>query len=87
MKRQIFGRKAGTDTEFALLISSDGVTSNGSKTDPEKLLEFEISNTRRAVKTLREKSIEGYVIFEGDTTHYLFTPKTDFVYPASNAKE
>lgn len=85
MMRQIFGRKVGTTAEFKLLISSDGATSSGLNQDAEKLLKFEISTTRKTVKALREKSIEGYVMFEGDTTHYLFTPKNDFVYPASNA--
>ena len=58
MKLQIFGRKVGTNTEFKLLISSDGSSSSGLKQDSEKLLEFELANARRAVKNLREKSIE-----------------------------
>lgn len=82
MKRQIFGRKEGSDADFALLIDSDGATSGGTKADPEKLREFEIANTRRAVATLREKKIEGYVLFEGDPAHYVFTPSNDFTYPA-----
>lgn len=82
MKRKIFGRKEGSGAEFALLIDSGGATSGGAKADPEKLREFEIANTRRAVTTLREKKIEGYVLFEGDPMHYDFTPTNDFTYPA-----
>ena len=81
MKRRIFGRKEGSDAAFALLIESDGATSGGTAADPEKLREFEIANTRRAVTTLREKKIEGYVLFEGDSTQYAFTPGADFTYP------
>jgi len=39
-------------------------------------------NARRQVQMLREKNIEGYVVFENDPTRYEFTPQADFVYPA-----
>ncbi len=81
MKRRIFGRKAGTNTDFQLLMESDGASGSGSRIDPEKLREFELVNTHRAVKNLREKMIEGYVVFDSDPTHYKFTPEVDFVYP------
>lgn len=81
MKRQIYGRKEGSGTTFELLIESPGAKSGSPNIDPEKMREFEIANTRRAVQTLREKSIEGYVLFEGDATRYVFTSKTDFQYP------
>lgn len=81
MKRQIFGRKEGSGAEFALLIESDGATSGSAKADPDKLREFEVANTRRAVATLRERKIEGYVLFDDDPTHYVFTPSNDFTYP------
>ncbi|WP_244103166.1 hypothetical protein [Burkholderia gladioli] len=38
---------------------------------------------RRAVAALRERGIEGYVLFENDSTRYAFTPEADFVYPAA----
>lgn len=81
MKSQIFGRKVGSNTTFNLLINSDGVSKLNPKADTKLIREFELSNTRRAVANLRERAIEGYVVFEGDSTQYLFTPKMDFVYP------
>lgn len=84
MKRQIFGRKHGSKGEYELLISSDGASSGGSKADTEKLFKFELENTRRSVKALRDKAVEGYVLFEGDSARYTFTPDVDFVYPAIN---
>lgn len=83
MKRQIFGRKEGTGDSFKLMIESDGATSGGNEFDPNKLRQSEFDNTRRVVKSLRDKAIEGYVLLEGDATHYVFTPSTDFVYPAT----
>lgn len=44
--------------------------------------EFVVASTRRAVKLLREKGVEGYVLFESDPTPYELTPDADFVYPA-----
>lgn len=85
MKRQIFGRKVGTKTEFKLLITSPCATSSGLNNDTEKLRRFEIMNTRNTVKILREKSIEGFVMFEGDITQYMFTPQIDFDYPLINS--
>lgn len=83
MKSQIFGRKVGSNTHFNLLVNSEGVSTISPKADTKLIREFELSNTRRAFANLRERAIEGYVVFEGDTTHYLFTPKMDFVYPSS----
>jgi hypothetical protein len=80
MKSQIFGRKVGSGVEPNLLISSNGASAGGNKkANPTKLRQFEIESTRRAVKALQEKSIEGYVLFEGDTQQYSFTPDSDFV--------
>jgi hypothetical protein len=83
MKSEIYGRKVGSNVECRLLMSSDGASSGGVKVDPKKLREFELANTRRAVAGLREKNIEGYVVFEGDPRRYEFTPGDDFVYPAN----
>lgn len=83
MKRQIFGRKEGSGDAFVLMIESDGASSGGSKADAGQLQQFEIANTRRAVNSLREKRVEGYVLFGDDSTHYVFTPLTDFEYPAN----
>lgn len=83
MKREIFGRKSGSNDHFKLMLSSDGATAGGSYIASGRLREFEIDNTRRAVKALRDKAVEGYVLFEGDTTRYVFTPSTDFIYPAT----
>lgn len=88
MKRQIFGRKAGGRGEFVLMIESGGASVHGhnkGKIDLERLRQFEIDNARQAVKALREKLIEGYVLFEGDSTRYLFTPDIDFVFPSKPA--
>lgn len=82
MKSQIFGRKAGSGAEMKLLISGEGATSAGRPADRGRLHEVEIANTRRAVSMLREKGVEGYVLFENDPARYRFTPDEDFVYPA-----
>lgn len=84
MKRQIFGRKVGSGVEMTLLISSDGATSGGRPADPGRLHEAEVASTRRAVGMLREKGVEGYVLFEGDPARYEFTPDDDLVYPPVN---
>lgn len=86
MKRNIYGRKVGSKKPFTLMFQSEGVSSGSYKPKPDtkelqQILQFEITNTRRAVKTLRERSIEGYVQFEGDSTKYAFTPAMDFDYP------
>lgn len=83
MKNQIFGRKVGSGTDTALLFESDGVSTGGQAIDAAKIADFVVANVRRRVQLLREKSVEGYVLFEGDPTRYEFTPDTDFVYPAS----
>ncbi|VVE52621.1 GTP-binding protein [Pandoraea terrigena] len=82
MKSQIFGRKAGSGAEMKLLLSGEGASSGGRPVDPGRLHEFEVSNARRAVKVLREKGVDGYVMFESDPARYEFTPDEDFVYPA-----
>jgi hypothetical protein len=84
MKSQIFGRKAGSGSAMTLLISSKGASTGGQLADPGKLHEFEVASTRRAVAVLREKGVEGYVVFESDPVRYEFTPDADFVYPAMN---
>lgn len=84
MKSEIYGRKVGSDKPFALLIEGAGATTSNKNAGPEELqtlLQFQIDSTRRTVKMLREKSIEGYVQFEGDSTRYAFTPTMDFDYP------
>lgn len=81
MKRQIFGRKIRTNDDYKLLLESECASSSGKNANPESILNFEIANTRRSVKLLREKSIEGYVIFGDDPKHYPFSPAIDFVYP------
>ncbi|VVE56777.1 hypothetical protein PAQ31011_05141 [Pandoraea aquatica] len=82
MNRQIFGRKAGSGAEMTLLISCEGASSGGRSADAGRLHEVEVANTRRAVRVLREKGVEGYVMFESDPARYEFTPDEDFAYPA-----
>jgi hypothetical protein len=82
MKKKIYGRKVGSKAEMALLIEGEGVSTGGVKFDQGELDQFAVANARRAVQTMRERGIEGYVVFEGDPTRYEFTPDTDFVYPA-----
>lgn len=84
MKRRIFGRKVGSSRDFFLMIKSEGTTSGGREVDPDKLRQFEIDSTRRAVKSIRERNVEGYVLFGEDPTYYTFTPSQDFVYPAKS---
>lgn len=83
MKKMVFGRKVGSEEPMALLLESDGVSSGGRSVEPGAVEEFALANARRQVQMLREKNIEGYVVFEHDPTRYEFTPETDFVYPAA----
>lgn len=83
MKKKIYGRKVGSREEMALLIEGEGVSTGGRKVDQGQLDDFALANTRRVVLTMRERGIEGYVVFENDPTRYEFTPDTDFVYPAA----
>ncbi|MBZ2207134.1 hypothetical protein [Massilia soli] len=83
MKKKIYGRKVGSKDEVALLIEGEGVSTGGVKVDQGELDQFSVENARRAVQGMRERGIEGYVVFEGDPTHYQFTPESDFVYPAT----
>ncbi|RNM03209.1 hypothetical protein [Ralstonia pseudosolanacearum] len=83
MKNRIFGRKVGSGSEMACLFKSDGASTGGKPSAPGVIDEFVVANARRRVKLLREKGIEGYVLFEGDPTPYEFTPDADFMYPAA----
>ena len=83
MKKKIDGRKVGSKAEMALLIEGEGVSTGGVKADQGKLDQFSLENARRAVQGIRERGIEGYVVFEGGSTHYEFTPESDFVYPST----
>lgn len=83
MKKKIYGRKVGTNVDMALLIEGEGVLTGGGKVDQGRLDQFSVENARRAVMAMRERGIEGYVVFEGDPKHYEFTPESDFVYPAA----
>lgn len=83
MKNKIYGRKVGAKVDMALLIEGTGVSTGGKKVDPGVTDEIAVSSARRAVQALRDKNIEGYIVFESDPTHYEFTPGKDFVYPAT----
>jgi hypothetical protein len=83
MKNKIYGRKVGSKEDMVVLIESDGVSTGGVKVDQGELDEFALAGARRAVQGVRERGIEGYVVFEGDPTRYEFTPEADFVYPAA----
>lgn len=83
MKKKIYGRKAGSKDDMILLIEGEGVSTGGVKVDQGELDQFALANARRAVQAMRERGVEGYVVFEGDPTSYAFTPDTDFVYPAA----
>lgn len=83
MKKKIYGRKVGSKDEMVLLIEGEGVSTGGVKVDQGELDHFALANTRRAVQAMRERGIEGYVVFEDDPTRYEFTPDSDFVYPAA----
>lgn len=83
MKKKIYGRKAGSKQEMILLLEGEGVRTGGVKADQGEVEHFAVTNARRAVQGMRERGIEGYVVFEGDPTHFEFTPDSDFVYPAT----
>jgi hypothetical protein len=83
MKKQVFGRKAGSQEPMVLLLESGGVSTHGKKVAPGVIDEFVVANARRQIQLLRDKNIEGYVLFENDPTRYEFTPQDDFIYPAN----
>lgn len=83
MKKKIYGSKVGSKESMVMLIEGEGVRNDGVKVDQGELNQFSVARARRAVQATRERGIEGYVIFEGDPTHYQFMPKSDFVYPAT----
>jgi hypothetical protein len=83
MKKKIYGRKVGSKADMALLIEGDGVSTGGVQVDQGELDQFAVASARRAVQGMRERGIEGYVVFDGDPTRYEFTPELDFVYPAA----
>jgi hypothetical protein len=83
MKKKIYGRKVGSKDDIALLIEGEGVSTGGVKADQGEMDQFAVANARRAVQGMRERGIEGYVVFEGDPTRYEFTRETDLVYPAA----
>lgn len=83
MKKRIFGRKAGSDEAMVLLFESGGVSTGGQKVEPGVLDQFAVDNARRQVQQLRERNVEGYVVFENDPMRYEFSPQADFVYPAA----
>lgn len=83
MKSKIFGRKVGSQSPMTLLLEGLGVSSGGKVGDPVFMMDFAIANARRSVQMLRDKSIEGYIVFENDPTQYMFTPESDFAYPAT----
>lgn len=83
MKKKIYGRKVGSKEDMALLIEGEGVRTGGVQADQGELDQFSVESARRAVQGMRERGVEGYVVFEGDPTHYEFTPESDFVYPAT----
>lgn len=85
MKNKIYGRRVGSSDEMALLSESDGASNSNSaiQTDPAVIDGFVIANARRFVQVLRDKNIEGYIVFENDPKHYDFTPEADFIYLAS----
>lgn len=83
MKNKIYGRKVRSTGEMVLLFESDGSSSSNSakKADPDVIAGFAIANARRSVQMLRDRNVEGYIVFEGDPRHYEFTPDSDFDYP------
>lgn len=85
MKNDIYGCKVGSSYEMALLCESNGEENSNSakRADQGLVADSVIANARRFVQALREKNIEGYIVFEGDPTHYTFTPEANFIYPAS----
>lgn len=83
MRNKIYGRKVGSKGDMALLIEGEDVRTGGVKVDQGELDQFSVESVRRAVQGLRERGIEGYVVFQSDLARYEFTPESDFVYPAT----
>lgn len=82
MKHKVFGRKVGSREPMSLLFEGMGASAGGQKVEQSVLDDFSLTNTHRQVQLLRDKNVEGYVVFENDPTRYEFTPQADFVYPA-----
>lgn len=68
---------------MVLLMESGGVSPGGQAVDAVLVDQVTLTNTRRQVQMLRDKQIEGYVVFENDPTRYEFSPGVDIVYPAA----
>lgn len=68
---------------MVLLMESGGVSPGGQTADAVLVDQVTLTNTRRQVQMLRDKQIEGYVVFENDPTRYEFSPGVDIVYPAA----
>lgn len=68
---------------MVLLMESGGVSPGGQTVDAVLVDQVTLTNTRRQVQMLRDKHIEGYVVFENDPTRYEFSPGVDIVYPAA----
>ncbi|TWC59520.1 MULTISPECIES: hypothetical protein [Burkholderia] len=83
MKYQIFGRQIDSDEPMLLLMTGLGTVSSGKAVDPAEVQAFSLASTRRTVLALRERGIEGFVLFDNDPTRYAFTPEADFAYPAA----
>lgn len=79
---KVFGRMMASEEAMVVLIESGGPSSGNLPATPTpELVDFTLSNLYRSVKMLQDKNIEGYVLFVGDTTHYPFTPESEFKLP------
>ncbi len=74
MKREIYGRKVNSGSDFALLIASSGVANKKNMNNHLTISEFELTNLMRQIQIFRSKNIEGYVLLEGDSKKYEFSP-------------
>lgn len=82
MKNKIYGRSVGFQGSMVLLTESSGVSTGGKQVNPFVVSEVSIASAHRTVQVLRNKGVEGYIMFDGDPMHYGFTPDAGFVYPA-----
>lgn len=82
-EQNLWSQSRTKERHSALVVEEEGAFSGGVKVDLGELDQFAVANVHFTVQALRERGIEGHVVFEGDSTCYEFTPETDFVYPAA----
>ncbi|MCQ0034134.1 hypothetical protein [Burkholderia glumae] len=78
----VFGRRAGSTDEVVFMHGGGPIDPPVKQDDHAMIRAVVVPSARRQTQRLRERGVEGYVLFVGDPARYDFTPEADFVYPA-----